>query len=449
MSERRHPGRLTRRQFIAAGSALVGAAAAARLGEPAALGAAPAEIVFTTDQLIPIQEQEWARTSLLSGFTKATGVPVRLIAEGDGPYVDRLVAEAKAGHGTIGVTGALHGIYPILLSSNIVRDMAPLQKQLDGMKDRTFYKDLLNASHMGGMQAFIPWMQATYVFAATKASLQYFPKGRNPMRMTYDDLFQWGQAIQQATGQRRLGFPVGPQGLYGRFIHGYAYPSFTGAQVKRFKSPDAVAMWRYLRQLWGVTHPSSFTYEFMYEPLLLGEVWVAWDHTARLIPAVRQRPDDFVILPSPAGPRGRSFLSVIVGLSIPKNAPDPDTGARLIEYLTRPSTQLTTLEGDGFFPVSPEVAKTVSSGWVKVVADGVSAQAGAPDAHTALLPVGLGARTGEFVPIYADTFRLIAVEGKNIQDVLNDQGRKLEDLYRAQNAVCPPPDPAITPCKLD
>jgi multiple sugar transport system substrate-binding protein len=99
--------------------------------------------------------------------------------------------------------------------------------------------------------------------------------------------------------------------------------------------------------------------------------------------------------------------------------------------------------------VSPEVARSATSGWVKVVADGVSAQAGAPDAHTALLPVGLGARTAEFVPIYTDAFQLIVIQGKNIQDVLNDQARKLEALYRAQNAVCPPPDPAITPCKLD
>ncbi len=441
--------RLTRRQFIAAAGALAGAAAAVRLGRGPAFGAAPQEIVFTTDQLIPIQEQEWARTSLLAGFTKASGIPVRFIAEPDGPYMDRLTAEAKAGKSTISVTGALHGLYPILLSAGLVRDMAPVQKQLDAIRDRTFYKDLLAASRMGGTQAFIPWMQATYAFAATKSSLQYFPKGRNPMRMTYDDLLAWGQNIQQAAGQRRLGFPVGPNGLYGRFLHGYAYPSFTGAQVKRFKSPDAVAMWQYLRRLWGVTHPSSFTYEFMYEPLLSGEVWVAWDHTARLIPAVRQKPDDFVVLPSPAGPRGRSFISVIVGLSLTKNAPDVDGGTKLIEYLTRPSTQLATLQGDGFFPVSPEVARSATSGWVKVVADGVSAQAGAPDAHTALLPVGLGARTAEFVPIYTDAFQLIVIQGKNIQDVLNDQARKLEALYRAQNAVCPPPDPAITPCKLD
>jgi len=53
------------------------------------------------------------------------------------------------------------------------------------------------------------------------------------------------------------------------------------------------------------------------------------------------------------------------------------------------------------------------------------------------------------VPIYTDTFRLIAIQGKSIPDVLNDQARKLEALYRVQNAVCPPPDAAVTPCKPD
>src|SRR2546430_14767312 len=137
-------------------------------------------------------------------------------------------------------------------------------------------------------------------------------------------------------------------------------------------------MWRYLRRLWGVTHPSSFTYEFMAQPLLLGEVWVAWDHIARLLPALQERADDFVVLPSPAGPKGRSFLAVVVGLAIPKTADNPDLGERLIEYLTRPATQIMTAQGVAFFPVSPEAAKATPTGGLKVVADGASAQAGGP-----------------------------------------------------------------------
>ena len=140
---------------------------------------------------------------------------------------------------------------------------------------------------------------------------------------------------------------------------------------------------------------------------------------------------------------------MIVGLAIPKTADNPDLGERLIEYLTRPSTQVMTAQGVAFFPVSPEAAKAAPTGGLKVVADGVSAQAGAPDGHTALLPVGLGARTGEFVPLYVDTFRRIAIQGEDIPRVLVDQGAKLDELYRATNAPCAPPDPPQRPCVPD
>src|SRR2546428_4748553 len=275
---------------------------------------------------------------------------------------------------------------------------------------------------MEGIQAFVPWMQATYLIAARKDALKYFPAGRDPMRMTYDDLLQWGENIKKATGQRRIGFPAGPRGLYGRFLHGYVYPSFTGSQVKRFKSAEAVEMWRYLRHLWGVTHPSSFTYEFMAQPLLLGEVWVAWDHIARILPALQERPNDFVVLPSPAGPKGRSFLSVIVGLAILKTADNPDLGERLIEYLTRPSTQVMTAQGVAFFPVSPEAAKATPTGGLKVVADGASAQAGAADAPTPPLPLGFGARTRGVLPPFLGTFPTNPIPGGDSSQMASRQG---------------------------
>jgi multiple sugar transport system substrate-binding protein len=409
----------------------------------------PTAHTFSSTQLNPVQEQEWARNTLLKGFEDEAGVRVRFVPDTAGPYIDRLLAEAKAGRGTVDVTGTLHGDFPLLVAEGAIRDVAPLLKQLDARQGVTFIPDLVKAGQIGDIQAFVPWMQATYLIAANKQAMQYFPRGRNPNAMTYDDLLEWGENIRQATGQRRLGFPAGPAGLYGRFLHGYIYPSFTGAQVKKFKSPEAVAMWSYLRRLWGVTNPSSFRYDFMNEPLLLGEVWVAWDHIARLLPALRERPNDFVVLPSPAGPKGRSFLSVIAGLGIPKNSPNPELAARLIDYLTRPRSQVLTVQGVAFFPVVREAAATVPTGGLKLVAEGVTAQSTAKDARSALLPIGLGARTGEFVPLYVETFREIAVQGKNINEVLAAQARKLEELYRAMNAVCPPPDPADRPCRPD
>lgn len=418
------------------------------VGATPLLSAPSVEITFSSTQLNPVAEQEWARNTLLKPFEDEAGIRVRFVSDLAGPFIDRLLAEARAGRGSVDVIGALHGDFPLLAAERAVQDVAALTRQLDNRPDREFVPDLVTAGQIGGMQTFVPWMQATYLIAAHKQAMRYFPQGSNPNAMTYDDLLQWGANIRSATGQRRIGFPaLDGTGLYGRFLHGYVYPSFTGSQVKKFKSPEAVEMWRYLRRLWGVTHPSSFLYGFMNEPLLRGEVWVAWDHVARLLPALRERPDDFVVLPSPAGPKGRSFLAVIVGLGIPRNSPNPDAAARLIEYLTRPRTQVQTLQGVGFFPTVREAAGFVPTGGLKVMAEGVTAQATARDARTALLPIGLGARTGEFVPLYLDTFRQIAVQGRNIEQVLTDQARKLEEMYRAMNAPCPPPDPAERPCR--
>lgn len=416
---------------------------------PPIYSAPAAEITFTSTQFTPVGEQEWARNTLLARFTQESGIQVRFFSEAANVFMDRLQAEARAGSGNIDVTGTLHGDFPVLVAGNIIRDMAPTMRALQGRGDRTFFSDLVRAGQIGNIQAFVPWMQATYLIAARKEALRYFPAGRNPNAMTYDDLLEWGTNIRQATGQRRIGFPVGPTGLYARFLHGYAYPSFTGSQVKRFKSPEAVEMWRYFRRLWGVTHPSSFLWNSMDEPLLLGEAWVAWDHVARLLPALRQRPDDFVVLPAPAGPRGRSFIVVLVGLALTRTSNRAEEATRLIEYLTRPATQVVTLQGVGFFPVVREASTTVPAGGLRVMAEGVTAQSGARDARVALLPVGLGGRTGEFTPIYVDTFRAIAIQGRPIEQVLGEQAAKLEALFRAMNAPCPAPDPPQTPCRPD
>ena len=44
-------------------------------------------------------------------------------------------------------------------------------------------------------------------------------------------------------------------------------------------------MWANLRTLWQYTNPRSTAYNFMEEPLKAGEVWIAFDHTALLLPA--------------------------------------------------------------------------------------------------------------------------------------------------------------------
>jgi multiple sugar transport system substrate-binding protein len=90
----------------------------------------------------------------------------------------------------------------------------------------------------------------------------------------------------------------------------------------------------------------------MQEQLLSEEVWVAFDHTARLIDAFKERPEDFIALPAPTGPEGLGFMPVIVGIAVPKNAPNPEGAKEMIKYMLQDQTQVHILREIGFFPAT-------------------------------------------------------------------------------------------------
>src|ERR1700751_2320609 len=89
----------------------------------------------------------------------------------------------------------------------------------------------------------------------------------------------------------------------------------------------------------------------MQQPLLSSDVWIGWDHIARVLDALRQKPDEFVAFPAPAGPRARGYMAVLGGLAGLKGAPDVSGAMELIDYLTQPRTQIMTARSVGFSPV--------------------------------------------------------------------------------------------------
>ena len=136
-----------------------------------------------------------------------------------------------------------------------------------------------------------------------------------------------------------------------RFFEGFLYPSYTGGVVVPFRSEAAEAMWTQFASLWKSVNLNSTGYAFMQQPLLAGDVWIGWDHVARILGALRQKPDEFVAFAVPSGPKGRGYVPVLAGLAVPKGAPDKSGATALIDYLTKPETQIVTARSTGFFPV--------------------------------------------------------------------------------------------------
>jgi len=220
--------------------------------------------------------------------------------------------------------------------------------------------------------------------------------------------------------------------------------------VTKFRSAEAEGAWNAFKELWKYTHPASTSYSFMQEQLLTEEVWVAFDHTSRVADAFNQRPDDFIAFPAPAGPTGRGFMPVVVGIAVPSTAPDMAAAKSLVSYLIDPATQIETLKATNFFPVVDVTLPDDMPAAVRINGAAIAAMSGSADASPGLLPVGLGDLGGKFNAVYVDSFERIVLAGQDVRTVLDDQAGKLRSIMEEAGAPCWAPDPASSgPCPVE
>jgi multiple sugar transport system substrate-binding protein len=402
------------------------------------------DIAFMSTQLRPLESAQKMREVILKDFAGK----VAFVTEEPATLAIRLEAETAAGKHTVSLVGAVHGELQPLVAAGVLDPVDDVAARLAG---RGIAPNLMALGKLGTrQQLYVPWMQATYIMVASKKALPYLPAGADLNALSYDQLIAWGKAIEERTGERRIGFPAGPKGLMLRFFQGFIYPSYTGGMVTPFRSPAAAAMWARFVDLWQYVNPNSTNYDFMQEPLLDGEVWIAWDHVARVNEALSAAPDDFIAFPAPAGPKGRGYMAVVAGLAIARDAPDRPGAAALIDYLTLPGVQLTTAKEVGFFPVVDGPLPPDLSPGIKLAADAVGKTQHAPDALMSFLPVGLGDKTGEFNKIYMDSFQRIVLRGEPVRGVLDNEAQLLRSIITATGAPCWAPDPASSgACPVD
>ena len=392
-------------------------------------------LIFLSTQLRPIEEAQKMRNVILKDFPRE----VDYITEQPQEFSVRIEAEEEGRTHTIDLVGALHGELQSLVSLDA---LAPLDDLAGKLPRRGIPDSLLALGKFGtALKLYIPWMQASYIMVANKAALPYLPGGADIDALSYDELAAWAGTIEQQTGKRLLGFPAGPQGLMHRFFEGFLYPSFTGGVVVPFRSEAAQTMWTQFASLWKSVNPASTSYNFMQEPLLSGDVWIGFDHIARVLDALRQKPDEFVAFPAPAGPKGRGYMPVLAGLAVLKAAPDMSEALALIDYLEQPQTQIVTARSVGFFPVvKAELPPDLEPG-LKMGAAVIEKMQSAKDALPALPPIGLGQRSGEFDKVFTDTFHLVVLRGQKPRGVLDRESETLNRLMTKTGAPCWQPDP--------
>lgn len=391
---------------------------------------------FISSQLSELTEAQAFRQDVLSGSRTQLGfVPV----EDDSTIIERLQAEQQSGTHTLDLIGALHGGF---VSMHAERLLQPVSAVAGELKHAEIPSSLLKLGKLGtNKQWYIPWVQGTYMMIANKQALPYLPAGAKLDSLTYQQLLQWAENIDKKTGEAKVGFPAGTNGLIKRFLEGYLIPAFSGGMVTTFKSAGAIAGWQYLQDLWKYVDKSSLTYDFMSDALLSNTVWIGWDHVARLQQALTQAPHRFVVFPAPIGPHGRAYMPVLAGLGIPKGAPDPAAADALIKYLVSPSAQDKAINSTGFFPVVGRASAETSSPGLKAEISAVAKQQDSPNGRESLLPVGLGTVSDEFDKVFTDTFTSIVVNGQSPASVLPAAASHMQVLLNSVHARCWKPDP--------
>jgi multiple sugar transport system substrate-binding protein len=411
---------------------VLGTAAVLTLAANAAL---TDRLIFLSTQLRPIAEAQKMRNLILKDFARE----VEFITEPPQGLQVRLKAGSASDATAIDVIGALHGELQPLALLDVLVPLDDLAKKASdrGIPDTLLALGKFDTAH----QLYIPWMQAGYIMVANKDALPYLPPQAEIDALSYDQLAAWAETIQQKTGKRLLGFPAGSRGLMHRFLEGFLYPSFTGGVVRPFRGMEAEAMWTGFASLWKSVNPNTLSYNFMAQPLLSGEVWIGFDHIARVLDALRQKPDQFVAFPAPSGPRGRGYMPVLAGLAVPRAAHDMDGAMALIDYLSQLDIQLVTARSAGFFPTLKADLSTDPDRGLKMGAAALFKAQSASDALPALPPIGLGERDAEFDKVFMDTFHLIVLRGHNPRVVLDQEAEVLRRLMAEVGAPCWEPDP--------
>jgi multiple sugar transport system substrate-binding protein len=407
--------------------------------------ASPAsKITFLSTQMNPVEEAGKMRNVILKDFRGFVD-----FRPNDSSYTFMQIDEIlKTDPSAALLVGATHGDLVTLYEKGALR---PLDSLLSSLSSREFQPTLVSLSKIGGKGTYyIPWTQATYVMVASKKAMKYLPKGIDPQALTYGQLELWAARIFEKTGMKAIGFPAGKNGLMHRFFQGYLYPSFTGSTLLKFKSAEAEAMWASFKGLWKYVNPGSLSYSTMAEPLLTGDVWIAWDHTARLVKAFAEKPDDFVAFPAPSGPRGLGYMAIIAGLAIPAGSGGSADAGLLIDYLTRPAIQARIMAETGFLPVVDLGRGAAAPRQLVSLKAAAERQAGAKKAVPTLAPIGLGELGSEYNGLFMLTFSEIVIEGKEIPRTLASNAQELQAIIDKANAECWLPDVSDRrPCRIE
>ena len=402
------------------------------------------DVLFLSTQLRPVEEATKMRQAILKGAG-----PVTFVVEEPPQFTVRMQAETEAGKRTVSLVGALHGEIGPLVPMGALQPIDDVAAKLAG---RGIPASLMQLGKLGTPnQQYIPWMQATYVMAAHKSALAHLPAGADINALTYDQLTAWAKAVTEKTGKRAARLPGGAEGAHAPLLPGLLLPVLHGRRRLDLQVGGRGGRLGEAQGALAAREPQ------------LHQLRLHAGAPARRRGADRLRSHRAVEgraggqaerlrhLPGSGRPQGPRVHAGGRRARDPQGRAQPGRGRRrhrAPDASRRRSSSRRRRSGSSRSSEA-ELPATLSPG-VKLLASAVGATSGAKDALPSLLPIGLGAKGGEFNKVYMDAFQRIVLRGEPIKDVLAAQAKVLDGLMQETKAPCWAPDkPSTGPCPVN
>lgn len=282
-----------------------------------------------------------------------------------------------------------------------------LTDYINAWRVRTFPQSLTKLTSFDGKQYFLPIGADVYLFIINKQALPYLPEGVNPQNLTWEEVVEWARAVARGEGEGKFAVTASPQNMliyqYGGIILSY------GGRFPVINSPEALQAWELLVKMQHAHTPDVLDYTSVVGPMKREAAWFAFAHCARVGNIYRSNPAQFILARPPKGPAGMGSIMGTSGFAVLNDAPHKELALKLVEYMTRPDTQMTIAKGTGGFipPVEEALSLLSDSPEDEIISTALQVM---DQGVLAFIPPMFGETWGSVKLLYEEAFRKLVLD---------------------------------------
>lgn len=310
-------------------------------------------VVISTGLWSDPEERDFVVREVLEPFTKKTGIEIDLQSVAEVDAIKRAKLQKETGNISIDLIISHTGDMPNWVEKKYVQDITEIAS---GFTERTFIPAFDAETKFDGKTYYLPIAADVYLLLANIKAMDYLPKGYNIEELTWEQYANWSNAIRKGTGSGKTvatGIPM--KSLL--YQVGAATLSY-GGNFPDVTSKGARKAWDIYGQMSGDFIKSVKNVDNVVGPMRRGEAWLTVLHNARAGQVYASNETGYRIAPAPIGPAGRGTIAGAYGVGLMNGAPNEELAKEVMEFLTRPETQMKLSKGaGGFIPPVEEALK--------------------------------------------------------------------------------------------